>query len=296
MTIGMSDIAATLVLAGISALAWRRRQNVGGKTWAFRVIPPGLILLLLTPLRPNACWLAALLAAYAIAAHLGGWRFTTPGNRVLRAIWWATHVVVYFATGLIICAALSGGVKAVVMFSPIATEGDWPWTRGNIADELPFAVEYRRAKTFCAEYDKRILFKSGKRVGLPIDPCGFGPFRVYKLKTGEYCLVDGFDMKLPKSFGDQSRHMRVNVENETVELKSGNGWFKIPEKGYVCGWGGEPGNLNGFSFDMYSGRDLDGEVWHVDVKGAPVGASLDGMMLLGEIDTRGRFNKIMAAR
>ncbi len=294
MTIGMSDIAATLVLAGISALAWRRRQNVGGKTWAFRVIPLGLIFLLLTPLRLDTYWLATLLAVYATAAYLGGWRFTTPANRVLRAIWWATHVAVYFVTGLIICLALSGSIKTIVMFSPIATEGDWPWTRGNISGELPFAVEYRRAKTFCAEHDKRILFKSGKRVGLLIDTCGFGPFRVYKLNTGEYCLVDGFGMNLPKSFGDQSRFMRVNVENETVELKSGKGWFKIPEKGYVRGWGGEPGNLNGFSFDMYPGRDLNGEGWHVDVNGTPVGDSLDGMKLLGEIDTHGRFNKIMA--
>jgi hypothetical protein len=45
---------------------------------------------------------------------------------------------------------------------------------------------------------------------------------------------------------------------------------------------------------MYPGRDLNGEGWHVDVNGTPVGDSLDGMKLLGEIDTHGRFNKIMA--
>ena len=40
--IGMGDVAAGLVLAGFCALAWCRRRAVGGKTWAFRVVPFGL--------------------------------------------------------------------------------------------------------------------------------------------------------------------------------------------------------------------------------------------------------------
>lgn len=202
-----------------------------------------------------------------------------------------THVLVYFLTGLIFCLALSGGVKMIVMFSPIATEGDWPWTEGTISDELPFAVEYKRAKTFCAEYDKRLLFKSGKRVGLLFNTCGFGPFRVYRLKTEDYCLVDGFDRNLPEPFGDQSRYLRVNVKNEPVELKTGNGWFRIPEKGYVRGWGGTPNSLDEFWFDMYPGGNLNGKGWSAKVKGTPVGDSLDGMKLIGEINTSGRFKR-----
>ncbi len=46
------------------------------------------------------------------------------------------------------------GDITVVRFSPIATEGDWPWTRGRITKELLFAVEYKRAKTLCAEYNE----------------------------------------------------------------------------------------------------------------------------------------------
>ena len=200
-----------------------------------------------------------------------------------------THILVYFSLIFFLCASLAGIVGIFVKFSPIATEGDWPWTKGHITDRLPFAVEYKRAKTFCAEYDKRILFKSGKRVGLLVDTCGFGPFQVYRLKSGDYCLVDGFDRNMPASFGDQSRWLRVNVENETVELKFGIGWFKIPEEGFVCGWGGSKDRLDGFNFAMYPGGDLNKGRWHVFVPGTPLGNSLDGRELIGTIDTRGRF-------
>jgi hypothetical protein len=156
---------------------------------------------------------------------------------------------------------------------------------GRITDELPFAVEYKRAKTLCAEYDKRLLFKSGKRIGLLIDTCGYGPFRVYLLRDGNYCLVDGYGL------ANNPRYMRVNAKAETVELKYENGWFAMPEKGYVRGWGGVSNDLAGFSFNMYSGESLNEEGWHVNVKGTPVGDSLDGMRLVGEIDTSGKFTK-----
>ena len=295
MPIGMGNIAGFLLLIAISALAWRRKRNVGGKTWAFRTIPLGLIVLVgpcrcCGSLLAFLCGTLAILISYAIAAYKGGWRLVRPRNRILNGLWWVTHILVYFSLIFFLCASLAGIVGIFVKFSPIATEGDWPWTKGNITDRLPFAVEYKRAKTFCAEYDKRLLFKSGKRVGLPNDTCGFGAFQVYRLKSGEYCLEDGFDRKLPASFGDQSRWLRVNVENETVELKYGIGWFKIPEEGFVCGWGGSGTRLDDFDFDMYPGGDLNKERWSVSVSGTPLGDSLDGRELIGTIDTRGRFN------
>ena len=283
MTVGMGDIAAMLLLAGIGLLAWRRK-NVGGKTWAFRVIPFGMLAGNL--LEPRWLLLVLTFVAYAFAAYLGGWRLKTPRSRVMRGLWWGTHIVVYFVALFTFCLVAASVLRTVVRFSPIATEGDWPWTRGRITKELPFAVEYKRAKTLCAEYNKRLLFKSGKRIGLLIDTCGYGPFRVYQLKDGGYCLVDGYGL------ADNPRYMRVNIQAETVELKYENGWFAIPEKGYVRGWGGVSNDLAGFSFDMYSGGSLnDEEGWQVNVKGTPVGDSLDGMRLVGEINTSGRFTK-----
>ena len=268
MVLSLSGIATFLALIAISAIAWFRRRNVGGKTWAFRIIPPGIVLLCLAvcagcdfPLRHFSCFVLALFGVYALSAYWGGWRLSRPRNRVLRGVWWLTHVIVYFALISFFCAVLTGAVGFFV-----ATH-TWThtWTIGRVAETLPFNVQYKRAKTMCAEYDKRLLFKSGKCIGLPLDTCGFGPFQVYQLKSGDYCLVDGFDRKLP------SRWLRVNIEKETVELKYGIGWFKIPEGGYVRGWGGVPDDLSHFRFDMYPGGNLNSQGWHVKVPGTPVG-------------------------
>lgn len=284
MSIGMGDTAAMLLLAGFGALAWLRKK-AGGKTWAFRVIPFGIILMVLAGKLLETHWILTLLpvvtfSAYALAAYRGGWHLKEPRNRILNGLWWVAHLVVYFVILFTFCFATASVLCTVIRFSPLATEGDWPWTKGRISKDLPFAVEYKRAKTFCAEYDKRLLFKSGKRIGLLIDTCGYGPFRVYRLKDGNYCLVDGYGLI------NNQRHLRVNVEKETVELEFGGRWYAIPEKGYVRGWGGSD---DYFSFDMYSGGDLNGEGWCVSVKGTPVDSSLDGMELIGEINTRGKF-------
>ena len=44
-----------------------------------------------------------------------------------------------------------------------------------------------------------------------------------------------------------------------------------------------------FSFNMYPDGDLNAKGWNVTVKGTPVGNLLDGMALIGEIDTEGKF-------
>ena len=279
-----------LLLAGISALAWCRRRNVGGKTWAFRIVPLGLFVCF-SLVHDRAMELATLgltLVAYAVVAYRGGWRLTEPKNRMLRHVWWLTHVVVYYVMAVVVCGLPTGIVGTVVRWSPLATEADLPWRGGVISDELPFAVEYKRARTFCAEeYDKRLVFKSGKRIGLLIDTCGYGPFHVYKMKDGLCCLEDGYGL------ANNRRFLRVNVAKETVEMKWEIGWFPIPEKGLVRGWCGCQGELKDFRLYMYPGGDLNGERgWCVTVIGTPVGKSMDGMELIGEIDTRGRFSSV----
>ena len=84
----------------------------------------------------------------------------------------------------------------------------------------------------------------------------------------------------------------ADIEKETVELKEGTGWFKIPEEGYVRGWGGSPDDLSHFGFDMYPGGNLNSQGWHVMVSGTPVGDSLDGKILIGTINTSGQFSSL----
>ena len=292
MAIGMGDVASGLLLAVIAALAWRRRRTVGGKRWAFRVVPFGLLVCFFFAhgRTMSLVTLGLTLVAYVVAAYRGGWRLAEPKNRLLRHVWWLTHVVAYYVMAVVVCGLLAGIVGAAVRWSPLSTDADWPWRGGEISDELPFAVEYKRAKTFCAEHDKRLVFKSGKRIGLLMDTCGYGPFRVYKMKDGLYCWEDGYGWC---GSDNHRRFLRVNVEKETVELKADVGWFSIPGKGLVRGWGGCPGDLKNFMFDMYSGGDLNDEKgWTVPVTGTPVGKSMDGMKLIGEIDTRGRFSSV----
>ena len=298
MAVGMGDIAAFLVLAAFCVPAWLQRRNVGGKTWAFRIVPLGIVLLYKNVYGLPDSWYLPLcralllltFVAYAFAAYRGGWRLAHPKNRWLRGAWWMTHIVVYFLMILVLCFFAATVARVVVRLSPLAMESDWPWTKGRITDELPFAVEYKRAKTLCAEYDKRLLFKSGKRVGLQIDTCGYGPFRVYRLRDGNYCLVDGYDIKA--DLPDVPRYYRINVEKETVEHKQDDNWYAIPEKGYVRGCGGVVGE-NVKHFDMYPGGSLNTtEGWIVCVTGTPVGDSLDGMRLIGKINTSGKFKSV----
>ena len=192
MAIGIGDVTSGLLLAVIAVLAWRRRRNVGGKRWAFRVVPFGLFVCFFFAhgRTMELVTLGLTFVAYAIFAYCGGWRLAEP---------------------------------------------------------------------------KKCLFR-----------------------TVLYCLEDGYGWH---GLEDHRRFLRVNVEKETVELKSDAGWFSIPEKGLVRGWGGCPGDLKNFVFDMYPGGDLNNENgWTVTVTGTPVGKSMDGMALIGEIDTRGRFS------
>ena len=291
MTVNAFVIAELIAVLGVSVLAWCKRKNVGGKIWAVRTVPPCLLVAGALRLSFGSCLLFAF-AVYALAAYFCGWRLATPRNVILRWIWWTVHVLVYLLVVTVGYAIVATVLSIAVVFlpstkiGPITVNTESRWTRGRISNQLPFAVEYKVAHAIPTEYDKRILFKSGKRMGLPIDYGGHGPYRVYRLKSGDYCLVDGFG--LPKSHGDPERYLRVNVAEERVELKFGGGWFAIPENGVVCGWGGGD-DLQSFSFDMYPGGDLNAKHWSVPVIGKPVGDSLEGMELLGTIETDGRF-------
>ena len=85
MSIGIGDAAAMFLLAAFGVLAWLRKK-AGGKTWAFRIIPFGIMLMALAGKLPETWRLLPFLTfvAYALAAYRGGWRLKEPRNRILN--------------------------------------------------------------------------------------------------------------------------------------------------------------------------------------------------------------------
>lgn len=179
--------------------------------------------------------------------------------------------------------AVGLGFAMALNFRP-ATEN---WEKGKekprLADvpgedgKTAFSVEYVNAHPFLAEYDKTIVFKSGKRIGIYMDTGGAGPFAVYSLPTGEYYLVDGLKHSFIRN------DYRVNVTNETVEMMTGDTfWIRIPDGTLaVVGGGGNSIEVN----------TSDEKYKNVESKLASVGDSLSRRKYLGLIHPRGEFEK-----
>ncbi len=86
-----------------------------------------------------------------------------------------------------------------------------PWYGTKACEEVPFAVEFRARHPYLAEYDRRVVFKSGKSASLGFDTGGAGNFAVYSLPDGAFLLMDGLR-------AIQFRGLyRVEVRAETVE-------------------------------------------------------------------------------
>lgn len=147
-----------------------------------------------------------------------------------------------------------------------------PWYGTGVCEQLPFAVEYQAAHPFLAEYNKRIVFKSGKRIGINVDTGGAGDFSVYALEDGRYYLVDGLRTVWIRS------EYRVDPEAESVERKCGRNWLRIPD-----------GSL---SVDSWSDESLTvktGSGEESVSSGQPVKDSLKDKRFIGMVTTRGEF-------
>ena len=142
----------------------------------------------------------------------------------------------------------------------------------NETAAFEFAVEYKPAHPFLAEYDKCVVFPSGKRIGVWMDTGGAGAFAVYRLPTGEYYLVDGLDFDFVRN------DYRVNTTNETVEMMCDETWVKVPDKTL---------KIDGTSNDSIFVKTEDGEK-NVG-GGTPVGDSLKGRVYVGLLYPSGDF-------
>ena len=142
----------------------------------------------------------------------------------------------------------------------------------NAAGATLFSVEYKNAHPFLAEYDKTIVFASGKRIGVWRDTGGAGAFAVYQLPSGDYYLVDGLDADFIRN------DYRINVTQETVEILCGQTWLPLPDNAL---W------VTMKSNDFVVAETADGDV--TVESGRPVGDSLKGRRYLGLIYPQGTF-------
>lgn len=191
---------------------------------------------------------------------------------------------IMFVSGCVGACLLAVGFVFAVMHNFRSAPANWDEKVIPRVTDVPgedgktaFSVEHINAHPFLAEYDKTIVFNSGKRIGVWMDTGGAGPFAVYRLPTGEYYLVDGLKHSFIRN------DYRVNVTNETVEMMiGGTCWIRIPDGTLaVVGWCG----------DSIFVKTADDEHKNVEGKLTPVGDSLSRRKYLGLVHPCGEFEK-----
>ena len=191
----------------------------------------------------------------------------------VRSLWkkaWGRAAVqlgigVVGAVGFVMALIATFFASAVIALA-LGWRGKWIEPEKN--GVVPFEVEYRVAHPFLAEYDRRVAFASGKRVGIAMDTGGLADLTVYALGDDSYALMD------------RARNLfRVDAANETVDAGAGRKWFRLPDGTLdIIGRGGD-----GVEVRLEGGK----EKWVEE--GVPFGETLDGRRMLGKFVPYGRF-------
>ena len=221
---------------------------------------------------PAIGWTALVLWLVTSACGAAAFFVSLFSGRFVRAL-------VQFALGVLGLVAFAIAFFFVHALGMAVTEdvtnGEGGWRSSEITEAIPFAVEYKRTHPFLAEYDKRIVFKSGKKIGIWMDTGGGGPFAVYALGDGKFYLADGLDCDFMRN------DYRVNVAVETVEINLDGSWAKIPD-GTKC--------VTGKGSDSLSVKTEAEEERRVTVSGGDlIGTTLESRRFLGFIYPHGEF-------
>ena len=283
------------LLIGLSALSWLlTRHRCGADTsileWACRIVPIYCVF------APFVIWashslLVALLVGTVLLGGIAaccGWRpfpgKGVPLNVIAGMVGAFLSCLALCSLCAFICLPLSMRLKFPSELSePLFVKG--PWRGDKPTKEVPFKVEFRTAHAFLAEYDRRVVFKSGKHVNLWPDTGGLGEFALYRLADGSYYLVDGLQ------FSANRCEYRVDTSSESVDLVKRVFFYAIPERGILAGigWSDQDNDMT-FSMVDEKANDLNGERKDVLVKGRSVGDALTKRRFLGFVDTHGSFS------
>ncbi len=178
---------------------------------------------------------------------------------LVRRRWWALAQLglvlgILFAFGL-----LQVPVALASAYVSYHGPGGRDWHATPADAPFPFAIECRRNNPVAVEYDKRVAFPSGKRVGLYLDTGGYARTTVHAIGSGGYALVEG---------GTPPHTYRVDPGAETVEVLIDRHWYRLPDgETPIAGW------------DAAIPRD----------SGRPAGDSPSGWRRLGTALPDGRF-------
>ena len=283
------------LLIGISALAWlltrhRCGADVSILEWACRIVPLYCIFASFVIWATHSL-LVALLVGTALLGGIAascGWRPLPGKSSFLNVIAGMIGAFLSCATLCFLCASICLPLSMGLKFSSALHEPfvKGPWRGDEPTKEVPFTVEFRTAHAFLAEYDRRIVFKSGKHVNLWPDTGGAGKFALYRLADGSYYLVDGL------RFSANRCEYHVDTSCENVDLVKRGFFYRIPERGILAGigWSDQDNDMMTLSMVDENANDLNGECEYVRVKGRSVGDVLTKRRFLGFVDTHGSFS------
>ena len=192
---------------------------------------------------------------------------------------WGRAVVQLLLGAVALVAGVVGYFIADFVSREVAfrTPGVVDWKSAMAPGEpLPFAIEYRRANSFLAEYDKRIAFASGRRTVVGMDTGGFAEFAVYALDAGRFAIADGL------GWTGRQRIYRIDPEAESVDCLIDGMWLRLPP-----------------DTTAIRGRGFTGMTRHVDVEtsggemrvtnGVPAGDEFARRRYLGLVSAYGVF-------
>ena len=178
----------------------------------------------------------------------------------------------YLVRHTLIIAITFAATWTVAYFIEHPTSGPRAWHSTPSDVPFPFAVEWRLADEFCADWHKRIVFPSGHRTGLPSGEASNSPLAVYALDSGRYAIA------FKDTFTPYFYVFRIDSAKETVDWLSDGLWYPLPPDAVdFISWGAD-GPLV---------KTRKGTLW-VN-RGVPAGDEYFHRRFLGFVSTSGSF-------